>query len=50
MMKQMMEKVWDLQDEWETAIAQDDLVMAKEIAIELAEINAQLDKFEMELA
>ena len=50
MMKQIMEKVWELQDEWETAIAQDDLVMANEIALELAEINAQLDKFEMELA
>ena len=49
-MKQIMEKVWELQDEWETAIAQDDLVMAKEIALELAEINVQLDKFEMELA
>ena len=45
----MMATVDSLQDRWETAIAEDDLVLAKEIALELADINSAIDELEKEL-
>lgn len=48
-MKQQMERVWELQDELETATALDDHQAMVEIGVELAEATLQLKEFEKEL-